>query len=120
MTKNFEALYANPLGRTTRAQFVPAMITVLVAVAFYQFYVTGRTATFCMLVLMYPAFVLLACRARDMGYSAWLVMVPVVPTLVSFAIILDYFSLGVAMDTYLPWVGLAISAGYVVWGCVKK
>jgi len=117
---NFDALFVNPNGRTSRAQFVPAMITVLSVIAFYAFVVTGRTSQFCMLVLLYPAFVLLARRLRDMGYSAWLLLAPLALLLVSFAIQLGYFSLGDAIDGALPWVALAVSAAFALWGCVSQ
>ena len=117
---NFDALFVNPNGRTSRAQFVPAMITVLSVIAFYAFVVTGRTSQFCILVLLYPAFVLLARRLRDMGYSAWLLLAPLALLLVSFAIQLGYFSLGDAIDGALPWVALAVSAAFALWGCVSQ
>jgi len=117
---NFDALFVNPNGRTSRAQFVPAMITVLSVIAFYAFVVTGRTSQFCMLVLLYPAFVLLAKRLRDMGQSAWLLLAPLALLLVSFAIQLGYFSLGDAIDGALPWVALAVSAAFALWGCVSQ
>ena len=116
---NFDALFVNPNGRTSRAQFVPALITVLSVIAFYAFVVTGRTSQFCILVLLYPAFVLLARRLRDMGQSAWLLLAPLALLLVSFAIQLGYFSLGDAIDGALPWVALAVSAAFALWGCVS-
>ena len=71
---HYEALFVNPAGRASRAEYIPALISLAAALLFFAYLVTGRTAHFCMLVLMYPAFVLLAQRVRDMGYSAWLVM----------------------------------------------
>ena len=116
---NYETLFVNPNGRTPRAEYVPALLTVLAAIAFFAFVVTGRTAQFCMLVLMYPAFVLLARRVRDMGYSAWLVLLPMALTLASFAIQLDYLSLDTALGGPLPWLSLAVSAAFLLWSCVS-
>lgn len=116
---NYEALFVNPNGRTSRAQYVPAMITVLAAIAFFAYLVTGRTAQFCMLVLLYPAFVLLGRRLKDKGYPLWLLLVPLVPMLASFAIQLGYLSLGKTVDSILPMTALVISALFVLWGCVN-
>lgn len=117
---NYEALYVNPNGRTPRSLFIPAMITVLAVIAFYAFVVTGRTAQFCMLVLLYPTFVLLARRLQDMGYSAGLVLAPLVLMLVTYAIQLGYFSLGDAIDGALPWVAYAVTAAFLLWGCLNQ
>lgn len=117
---NYETLFVNPNGRTPRAQFVPAMITVLAVMAFYAFVVSGRTAQFCMVVLLYPAFVLLARRMCDMGYTAWLLLAPLSLTLAAFASQLGYFSLGGPIDAALPWAALAFSAAFVLWGCLNQ
>jgi uncharacterized membrane protein YhaH (DUF805 family) len=115
---NYDALFVNPDGRTTRAEFVPALIVVLAAIAFFAYMVGGRTAHFCMLVLMYPAFVLLARRLQDMGYSGWIALVPALLALVAFGVVLDYFNFGAAFDAALPWGALAVSAGFALWACV--
>lgn len=117
---NYEALFVNPNGRTARSDYVPALLTVVAAIAFFAFMVTGRTAHFCMLVLMYPAFVLLARRVHDMGSSAWLVLVPLALTLAAFAIQLGYISVGSTLDAVLPWVALVVSIAFGLWGCVKR
>jgi uncharacterized membrane protein YhaH (DUF805 family) len=117
---NYDALFVNPNGRTSRTEFVPALVTLLAVIAFYAFVIPSRTSQFCMLVLMYPAFVLLARRVSDMGKSAWLVLVALLPTLVAFAVKLHYFGLGDPIDGALPWVALAVSAAFALWGCLKK
>lgn len=63
---NYDALFVNPLRHTTRVQYIPALLTVLAAIAFFGWFVGGRTAQFCMLVLLYPAAVLLVRRLRDL------------------------------------------------------
>ena len=118
MQTSYDTLFVNPNGRTPRSDFVPALVTVLAAIAFFAYLVTGRTAHFCMLVLVYPASVLLARRLQDMGYSAWLVLVPVVPVLASFASVLGYLTLGAALANALPWVALAVTAAFALWGCM--
>jgi uncharacterized membrane protein YhaH (DUF805 family) len=117
---NYDALFVNPLGRTSRADYVPALLTVLAALAFFGWLVTGRTAHFCMLVLLYPAYVLLARRLQDLGYAVWLVLVPLLPMLVSFAMLLDYLSLGASVDAVLPWVALVVAGAFALWGGVSQ
>ena len=114
---SYDSLFVVTVGCTSRAAFVPALIVVVVATAFFGYFVTGRTAHFCMLVLMYPTFVLLARRLRDMGRASWLLLPPLVLTLAAFATTLDYLSLG-SVDSLLPWLALAATGGMALWGCL--
>jgi uncharacterized membrane protein YhaH (DUF805 family) len=115
---NFESLYVNPNGRTSRSQFVPALITLLAVVAFYMLLVGGRTGHWSMLVLLFPAFVLHARRLHDMGRSAWLLFLPTALMVVAFAIWLQIVSLGAPFDAAVPLIALAVSAGFALWGCI--
>ena len=117
---NFDTLFVNPRGSTSRAQFVPALITLVAVVAFYAFLVTGRTAMFCLLVLVFPGVILHARRLHDMGHTAWLLVVPAVLMIAAFAIWLHYVSLGAQLDTAVPLIALVVSAGFAVWGCIGK
>lgn len=117
---NYDALFVNPNGRTSRAAFVPALLAVAAAAAFYAYMVGGRMAHFSILVLVYPAFVLLARRLRDLGHSAWLVLVPLVPVLAYFAVLLAYLSFGSTLDAALPWLALAVTALFVLRGCTQQ
>jgi hypothetical protein len=63
---NYDSLFASPNGRASRAQFLPALIVLVAVVVFYAFMVKGRTATFCLLVLVYPGLMLHARRLHDM------------------------------------------------------
>ena len=92
--------------------------TLLAVVAFYQFQVTGRTAQFCMLVLLYPAFVLHARRLHDMGQSAWLLLVPILLMIAAFAIWLKYWSPGAQVTAAVPMIALVVAAGFALWGCI--
>jgi len=114
----FASRFVNASGRTSRGQFVPALITLLAAVAFYQYLVTGRTAQWCMLVLVFPAVILHARRLHDMGRSAWLLLAPAVLLLAAFAIWLHVASLGARLDAVVPVAALAVSAGFALWGCI--
>jgi uncharacterized membrane protein YhaH (DUF805 family) len=117
---NYDALFVNPVGRTTRGDYVPALLTVVAAIAFFGYFVGGRTAQFCMLVLLYPAFVLLARRLQDIGVSGWLVLLPLAPTKASFGIVLGYLTLGSTMDAAMPWVAAAVVAAFALWGAVSQ
>ena len=117
---NFDTLFMNPKGRSSRGEFVPALITLLAVIAFYAFLVTGRTATWCLLVVLAPAVILHARRLHDMGYSAWLLIVPTALMLAAFAIWLKMISFGAQIDAAVPVAALVVSAGFAVWGCVSK
>jgi uncharacterized membrane protein YhaH (DUF805 family) len=89
------------------------------ALAFYAFLVTGRTAQWCMLVLVFPAFVLHARRLHDMGRSAWLLAVPTIVAVAAFAIWLQIFSLG-AINTFVYIGALVLFAACALWGCAGR
>lgn len=116
----FDALFASPAGRTSRSQFVPALVTLLLAVAFYAYFVRNRTGTFCLLVLLYPALVLLARRLRDMQRTPGLLAVPGVLMVGTFAIWLKYLDPGESMATVLPATALAVLAGFALWGSIGR
>ncbi len=116
---SYDSLFVVTGGRVSRAAFVPALVVVVAATAFFGYFVTGRTAHFCMLVLMYPTFVLLARRLRDMGRPGWLLLPPLALTLLAFATTLDYLSLGGA-DSLLPWIALVATGGMALWGCLPR
>jgi uncharacterized membrane protein YhaH (DUF805 family) len=116
----YDFLFVNPSGRASRGQFVPALITLLVAVVFYAYLVTGRTAMWCMFVLLFPAIVLHARRLHDMGHTAWLLLIPGVLMVAAFAIWLGIFSLGASLDRTVPLIALVVSAGFALWGCLGK
>lgn len=113
---SYDALFVNNQGTTSRGDYVPAMAVVLVTIAFFAYVVGGRTADFCMLVLLYPLFTVLIRRFRDMGRHPWLLVVPVLLMLLAFDILLGYFSLGEAADGIFIWIALAVTAGYILWG----
>jgi uncharacterized membrane protein YhaH (DUF805 family) len=112
---NYEGLFIQFKGRTAQAAFIPAAITVVAAIAFFAYMVGGRTAHFCMLMLVYPACILLARRLQDMGQPGWLALVPTVVALLAFGSTLAYFSFGEAADAALPWIAVALGAMFGVW-----
>jgi uncharacterized membrane protein YhaH (DUF805 family)/uncharacterized membrane protein YphA (DoxX/SURF4 family) len=116
--ESFESAYVYPGGRTSRSHFMAALVTLLLAVVFYKYLVTGRTAQWCIAVLLIPGTILLARRLRDMGYSAWLLLAPLALMIVAFARWLGIASLGAPLDTYLPSIALVVAAGFALWGCM--
>jgi uncharacterized membrane protein YhaH (DUF805 family) len=117
---SFDSQFVNPNGRSSRAEFVPALITLVAVVAFYQFLVTGLTAQWCMLVLVFPGIILHARRLHDMGYTAWLLFAPGVLMVAAFAIWLHIVSFGASLDAAVPLIALGVSAGFAVWGCIAR
>jgi uncharacterized membrane protein YhaH (DUF805 family) len=117
---NFDSLFVNPNGRTSRGQFVPALITLLAVVVFYAFLVRGRTGQWCLVVLLFPALVLHARRLHDMGRNAWLLLVPAVLMLATFAIWMRGISFGAQLDAAVPLIALAVSAAFAIWGCIGR
>jgi uncharacterized membrane protein YhaH (DUF805 family) len=116
----FESLFVNPNGRTSRGQFVVALAVLLAVVAFYALLVTGRTAQWCLLVLLFPAFILHARRMHDLGHSAWLLLAPAVLMVAAFAIWLRIVNLTPSLEAILPLTALAASAGFALWGCLAR
>ena len=114
---SFETSFANPKGRTSRGHFIGALIVLAAAVAFYEVLVKGLTGQWCLLVLLYPAFVLHARRLHDMGQTAWLLLLP--GALIAVAIWPHTASRG-AFETPLSLAALVVFAGFALWGCVGK
>jgi hypothetical protein len=92
-------------------------MTLLAAVAFYGYMVTGRTATYCMLVLMIPGSILLAGRLRDMGRGASVLILPASLLLAAFGIWLKLLEPVGWMGHALPGAALATTAAVAAWGC---
>jgi hypothetical protein len=65
--RSYDTLYAIPLGGVALAQFLPALVLLLMVAAFYHFVVTGGTAFYALLTLAYPAAVLLARLVQGIG-----------------------------------------------------
>jgi uncharacterized membrane protein YhaH (DUF805 family) len=117
---SFDSLFVNPRGRTSRGQFVAALITLVAVIAFYALLVTGRSGQWSLLVLVIPAVVLHARRLHDMGHTAWLLLVPAVLTVAAFAIWLRVVSLGAQLDSAVPLAAFVVAAGFAVWGCMGR
>jgi hypothetical protein len=113
----FSSVYAQVGVRISRASYIPALAMLLAAVAFYACLVTGRTAMYCMLVLMIPGSILLAGRLRDMGRGASVLILPASLLLAAFGIWLKLVEPVGWMGHALPGVALATTAAVAAWGC---
>jgi putative oxidoreductase len=112
----FESVFVRIGGRTSRAEFVPALLTLLALVCFYLFVVKGRTAQWCLLVLLVPAAVLMARRLRDMGRSAWWVLVPAALLCGAFTVWLGMLGREEILAPVLHFSALAVAAGCALLG----
>jgi uncharacterized membrane protein YhaH (DUF805 family) len=116
----YDSLFTSSNGRTSRAQFIPAALVLLAAVLFFWYFVKGRTGTFCLLVLVYPGFMLHARRLHDMGRSAWLLAVPVSLLLGMFAVKLKYASFGDGVDSTVPTLAMLVAAAFMAWSALGR
>jgi uncharacterized membrane protein YhaH (DUF805 family)/uncharacterized membrane protein YphA (DoxX/SURF4 family) len=116
--RSFDFRYVNPNGRTARGPFAGALIVLWAVAAFYWFRVTGLTAHWCMLMLVFPGIVLHARRLHDMGYRAWVLLIPGVLTLAAFANWLRLVSFGPPFNTAVPLAALVACAAFALWGCI--
>ena len=116
----YESRFADFGGRLARDPWLAAVITLLAAVAFFLYLVKGRTAQWCVVVLLYPAFILHARRLHDMGRSAGWLLMPALLLLAACAIWLKYVSFGATPDRVVPQVALAVVVAFIVWCGIGK
>jgi uncharacterized membrane protein YhaH (DUF805 family) len=115
---NFDALYMNPGERTSRGDFIGALVPLLAVFALYYFVVTSRNGQWCQVMLIYPAIALHARRLHDMGRSAWPLLVPAA-LLVATAWLHLYVPGARAIDV-VTVAAAVVSAGFIVWGLIGK
>jgi uncharacterized membrane protein YhaH (DUF805 family) len=112
---SFDATFANPAGRISRGRFIPALIVLLAVAAFYFFLVkAGRNGDWVLVTLLFPGVVLHARRLHDMGLTAWLLLIPLVPTLV--AVWLHLYEKGSQLQTPASLAAAVLCVGFIVWG----
>lgn len=118
--RSYDLTFANPGGRTSRGHYTLALVTLLAVGAFYAFRVTGLTAHWCMLMLVLPGVVLNTRRLHDMGRTAWLLAVPTVLTVATFAIWLHLVSFGASPNVVVIWASVVVCAAFFLWGCIGR
>jgi uncharacterized membrane protein YhaH (DUF805 family) len=111
----YETLFVDFNGRTSRGEFVGALIPLVAAAAFYCFLVKGRTGEWVLVMLLFPATVLHARRLHDMSQTAWLLLIPI--ALNATAISLHMNS---RAQPLVSLTALAVSAGFLLWGVAGK
>ncbi len=113
---NFDTLFVYPGGRTSRGNFIGALLVLLAVFAFYHFLVPGRDSQWCQLVLLYPGLVLHARRLHDMGRSAWPLLAPA--ALIIAAAWLVLYVPGSRALGIVTVAAVLVAAAFIVWGLV--
>lgn len=114
----YETLFVNPTGCTDRRDFVRALIPLALVAAFYHWLVFGGSGDYAMLVLLFPAIVVHARRLHDMGRTAWLLLIPAIPT--AAGIWFHMYDKGQGAERPVIWIALAIGALFTIWGLVGR
>jgi uncharacterized membrane protein YhaH (DUF805 family) len=112
----YTELFVNPFGRTERAPYIGALLTLLAAFVFYWLWVPGRTGQFAMLVMLYPGMVLLARRLHAMGWPGWPVLVP--GAVIAAAGWYSLYAPDAAAGRPLALAGAVLAAAFALWGLV--
>ena len=115
---NYQNLFADPRGRTSAAHFIPGLILVLAAAAFYYKVSPGLNGQWVLFTLLYPAFVLFARRLHDMGLTAWLTVPPGV--VVGAAMLPANVANRGTLEQPLAIVAAVVFAAFAVWCIVGK
>jgi uncharacterized membrane protein YhaH (DUF805 family)/uncharacterized membrane protein YphA (DoxX/SURF4 family) len=118
--KTWNPLYAWATGRTSRLDYIKALIPLVLAAAFYTFLAkTGRNGEWVLATLLYPGFVLAAGRLHDMGQTGWLLLAPGLIDLA--ALWLHFFSDPKATITVdIGVAAYVVSIAFLVWGLIGK
>lgn len=115
---SWNALFVQPGGRTSRAQFTVALVPLMLATAWYA--VKGPAVDYApwgVLVLVYPAVALHIGRLHDMGRSPWLTLVPAVLSVLAMLVWAGRISLGATLDATVPVAALVACTGLAAWCC---
>lgn len=115
---SYEALFANPNGRTSRGDFLRGLLPLLAVAAFYFVLVRNRNGDWVLVTLLFPAMVLLARRLHDMGQTAWLLLIP--GALDAAAIWMYMAGRSHELQPAMCLAAVAASVGFIVWGLIGK
>ena len=116
----WDTLFVHSKGRTPREHFIAALIPLAIVVWWYAQASPNVYPQWSLLVLLFPASVLLARRLHDMGHSGWLLLVPAVLTVVAMAIWDHRLDLGAQLNFVVPLTALIVFFGFALWGCIGK
>ena len=115
---NYDNLFVFPNGRTARNEYIPALIVLALAFAFYFFIVAGRNSQWCQLTLLFPALMLHARRLHDMGKTAWLVVIP--GALLAATSFIHLCWPDTPAKTPVAIAAAVVATAFVVWGLIGK
>jgi uncharacterized membrane protein YhaH (DUF805 family) len=118
---SWNALFVQPNGRTSRRQFLLALLPLALGVLWYAR--KGPAVDYVpwgVLVLLYPAVVLHVRRLHDMGRTGWLMVLPAVLAVVAMGIWANRVSLGAQLDVAVPLAALVVFVGFALWGCIAR
>jgi len=116
---SFNTLFVRAKGRTSRGDFVGALLPLALAVLWY-----GNKgpavdyASWGVLVLVYPAVVLHVRRLHDMGRAGWWMLLPTVLSVLAMLVWAHRLSLGAQLDAAVPVAALIAFVGVALWGCL--
>jgi uncharacterized membrane protein YhaH (DUF805 family)/uncharacterized membrane protein YphA (DoxX/SURF4 family) len=116
----WDTLFVHSKGRTSREHFIPALIPLAIVVWWYAQASPNVYPQWSLLVLLFPAGVLLARRLHDMGHSGWLLLVPAVLTVAAMMIWDHRLDLGAQLNFAVPLAALIVFVGIALWGCIGK
>lgn len=116
----WDSLFVSARGRTSRGQFIAALLPLAFIVWSYARSGPNSYAPWNLVILLYPAVVLHARRLHDMGHHGWLLLAPAVLTVAALAIWAHRLDLGAQLNFAVPLTALAVFVGFALWGCLGK
>ena len=116
----WDTLFVHSKGRSPREHFIGALIPLAIVVWWYAQASPNVYPQWSLLVLLFPAIVLLARRLHDMGHSGWLLVVPGVLTVAAMMIWDKRLDLGGQLNFAVPLAALIVFVAFAVWGCIGK
>ncbi|MGC1459163.1 MAG: DUF805 domain-containing protein [Steroidobacteraceae bacterium] len=116
----WDTLFVHSKGRTPREHFIGALIPLAIVVWWYAQASPNVYPQWSLLVLLFPASVLLARRLHDMGHSGWLLLVPAALTIAAMMIWDKRLDLGAQLNLAVPLAALIVFVGFALWGCIGK
>jgi uncharacterized membrane protein YhaH (DUF805 family)/uncharacterized membrane protein YphA (DoxX/SURF4 family) len=116
----WDTLFVHLKGRTSREHFIPALIPLALVVGWYAQASPNVYPQWSLLVLLFPAVVLLARRLHDMGHSGWLLVVPAALSVAAMMIWDHRLDWGAQLNFAVPVATLIVFVGFALWGCIGK